>query len=360
MPARRTSDELLQEAIDAVETAGSVSGAARELGMNRSTFEGRYRNAVTRLEAGLLKPKEDTAPIVELPTFPDQELDTEIILDHLESSWEKRQQHEEAKRWFEIKINSDAPYGLVVVGDPHLGVHSNIRLLRRDVEIMASTPGLGALNIGDSSNNWSQRLIHLYAEEDISRSTERKLARWFMLDKESGGAGIPWVVWLHGNHDTMHSEFSTYLKTINVAQIPMLDWRAKFKLVFPSATISIDAAHNHKGTSIYSPLHGQRRADLWSSGSAESSADIFVAGHHHTWAIQQMERDDRSCVTYCRVRGYKHHDDFALHHQFTEEIYGASVMFVLDPTASPNTRVKPFSSLAEGAEFLTWKRSRTK
>lgn len=353
MPARRTSDELLQEAIDAVESAGSVSGAARELGMNRSTFEGRYRNAVTRLEAGLLKPKESTAPIVELPVFPDEDLDTEIILDHLESSWEKRQAHEDAKRWFEIRIHSDSAYGLVVVGDPHLGVHCNIRKLRKDVEIMASTPGLGAINIGDSANNWSQRLIHLYADEDISRSTERRLARWFLLDKQSGGAGVPWCVFLHGNHDTMHSEFATYLKTINVAQIPMLDWRAKFKLVFPSAEIKVDAAHNHKGTSIYNPLHGQRRADLWGE-----NADIFVAGHHHTWALAQSEREDHSVVCYCRVRGYKHHDEFALHHGFNEELYGASAIFVIDPKAPPNTRVKPFADLAEGAEFLTWKRGR--
>jgi hypothetical protein len=33
-------------------------------------------------------------------------------------------------------------------------------------------------------------------------------------------------------------------------------------------------------------------------------------------------------------------------------------MFVIDPKAAPNVRVKPFADLAEGAEFLTWKRGR--
>jgi len=368
VPAPRLSEKILRETLDAVDQHdGNISAASRALGVGRSTFEGRYKTALQRFEIERALPEgsaEDGE--VTLPIFPDEDIEATEILDHLSRRWERKQASDDAKKWFEIVINSDAPYGLVVVGDPHLGVHSNIRLLRRDVEIMATTPGVGAVNIGDTANNWSTRLIHLYAEEDISRATERKLARWFMLDKESGGAGVPWVVWLHGNHDTMHSEFATYLRTINVAQIPMLDWRAKFKLVFPSAKISIDASHNHKGTSIYSPLHGQRRADLWSSGgSAESgggggSADIFVAGHHHTWAIQQMERGDGSCVTYARARGYKWHDEFALRHQFNEEIYGASVIFVIDPTAAPNARVKPFVDLAEGAEFLTWKRSRAK
>ena len=33
-------------------------------------------------------------------------------------------------------------------------------------------------------------------------------------------------------------------------------------------------------------------------------------------------------------------------------------IFVVDPAAPPNVRVKPFGDLAEGAEFLTWKRNK--
>ena len=32
---------------------------------------------------------------------------------------------------------------------------------------------------------------------------------------------------------------------------------------------------------------------------------------------------------------------------------------MIDAKAPPNTGVKPFADLAEGAEFLAWKRSRT-
>ena len=339
------TDKQCMDALAAVEKHGTISGAARELGINRSTFEGRVRTAKTRFgEKDESKETEEVA----LPEFPDEDISPDEILDHLSKRWEKKQEHNQAKKWFDIKMPSDEPFGLVIVGDPHLGTHCNIPLLRRDVDIMSSTPGVGCVNIGDTTNNWGGRLIQLYAEEDISRSTERKLAHWFLKEAE-----IPWLVLLHGNHDTMHSEFSTYLKAINVKQVPMLDWQAQFKLVFPSATIKVDASHNHKGTSIYNKLQGQKRASLWGE-----EADIYCAGHHHTWALAQEEDSSGRVINLARCRGYKWHDEFGHRHGFTEENYGSSIIFVIDPTAPPNVRVKPFGDLAEGAEFLTWKRNR--
>ena len=41
---------------------------------------------------------------------------------------------------------------------------------------------------------------------------------------------------------------------------------------------------------------------------------------------------------------------------FHEEHYGSTIRFVIDPKASPPTRLKPFADLEEGAKFLTWKR----
>ena len=343
MAAPTLSDAILKETIAFVEAHdGVVSVAARAAGVNPSTFDRRYRMALARLKDG-----EELVDEAVLPTFPDEDIEAEEILDHLSRRWEKKQAYEQARRWFEIKIPSDKPYGLVVVGDPHLGTHCNVNLLRRDIDLMVNTDNVGCINLGDTVNNWGGRLLALYAEEDISRSTERKLARWFLEQ-----AQIPWLLWLHGNHDTMHSEFATYLKSINVQQMPMLDWQAKFKLVFPSAEIKIDAAHNHKGTSIYNKLQGQKRASLWNEES-----DIYVAGHHHTWALAQEETDSGRVINLARARGYKWHDEFGQRHQFTEENYGSSIIFVIDPTAPGPTRVKPFADLQEGCEFLQWKQS---
>ena len=295
---------------------------------------------------------ENVNEMVELPEFPDDDIPAEEILNHHEERFQKRLRHEESLKWFNVKIKDKKPVGITFVGDPHLGSNScNVPLLRSDVDIMSNTDGVYCVNLGDTADNWSYgNLVRLYADNDVSRKTERRLARWFLQE-----AGVPWIVWLMGNHDAMAGEFPTYLKTLNAHQIPMLDWRAKFKLTFPNEReVRIDASHNHKGTSIYNRLHGQKRAALWNE-----NADIYVAGHHHNWAMTQEELDDGRVVCLARARGYKWTDDFTVRHGFHDNVQGASIMFVIDASEESLTkRIKPFSDLEEGAEYLTWKRSR--
>jgi len=336
---------------------GALATACKELGF--STSGGASRLAVAertyrKVDWSLYRPVDQQAeqitPVFDLPEFPTDDISAEDMLDHLQRRFEKKLAHEDAKTWFKVKIKTNDPVGLAVVGDPHLGTHCNIPLLRRDVDILKSTEGMLAVNIGDTADNWG-RMVYLYAEDDISRPTERKLARWFLKD-----AGVPWAVWLHGNHDTMHSEFSTFLKSENVAQIPMIDWRAKFCLTFPGGgEIRVDAAHNHKGTSIYNRLHGQKRAALW-----DEDADIYVAGHHHTWGLAHEELDDGRVVWMGRARGYKWIDEYATRHNFHRDEHGATILFVIDPGEDNAVRrISAFADLEEGADFLTWKRNKS-
>ena len=324
---------LCQEALDAVDQEGSISAAARLL----DTPVGTVRNRVQRARENELVPRPISASAsdFDLPVFDDDDLSAPEILDHMERP---------------IRIRSDDPVGLAVVGDPHLGQSCNIPLLKRDVRIMSETEGMMAINIGDTADNWSYgRLLQLYSEEDISRPTEQRLSRWFLRD-----ARIPWILWLHGNHEMMHSEFSTYLRTINVDQIPMIEWRARFKLVFPSLEIKIDAAHDHKGSSIYNIMHGQKRAALW-----DEDADIYVAGHRHTWGLSTEEMDDGRVVFFGRARGYKFLDRYAVRRGYYNDKYGATVLFVIDPKdTNPASRIHSFVDLEQGAEYLEWKRAK--
>jgi len=338
---------------------GAVASAAADLSVRSSSANGRLAASERVFRSpnwSLYKVSENiegqtSNETFDLPVFPDDDISAEEVLDHLSKRFEKKLRNEDAKTWFEVKIKVPGPIGLAVVGDPHLGTSCNIPLLRRDVDILRNTEGMLAVNIGDTADNWG-RLVHLYAESDISRPTERKLARWFLKE-----AGIPWAVWLHGNHDTMHSEFATFLKSENVSQIPMIDWRAKFKLCFPGGgEVRIDAAHNHKGTSIYNRLHGQKRAALW-----DEDADIYVAGHHHTWGMTQEEMDDGRVVWMARARGYKWIDEYATRHNFHRDEYGSTILFVIDPEEENEVRrISAFADLEEGAEFLSWKREKAK
>ena len=178
MSQKSLDDDVLSEAleIDAKIQKGiysNVTVAAREVGLARSTLTHRIGRAREREAAGELR----SEPIT-LPDFPDPDVPTDEIIDHMEARFNKRLAHETAKKWFPIKLPTDDVIGLTVVGDPHLGPNCNFTLLRKHVHIMKTTPGVVAINIGDNADNWGWgRLMALYADDDISRQTERRLGK---------------------------------------------------------------------------------------------------------------------------------------------------------------------------------------
>ena len=290
-------------------------------------------------------------PSISLPAFPDDDISAAQILDHMAKRFERAKAAADARKWFVVRVNKAEPIGITWFGDPHIGSNGcNVPLLRRDVDIVAKTPGMYGANIGDTVDGWGGRLIRLYAENDVSKKTERLLARWFLRD-----SGVKWLLWLHGNHDAMSGDFTHYMEARNAAMVPMIDWRAQFVVAFPNGEeIRIDAAHNHKGHSMWNELHGQERAAFM-----EEPTDLIIAGHHHTWAYKAKEMADGRVVHLARARGYKFLDTHAARWQFAEQQNGASIVTVLDPlTDNPMGRVRVFGDVREGADFLAYLRAK--
>ena len=327
-----------------IAVASTIAEASRRLNIPRATVQSWVHASVT--------PESPREPAVVYPAFPDEDVPAEEILDHMERRFEQRQAREQAEHWFAIKEKTNEAVAYSWFGDPHIGSNGcNIKLLRRDIEVIKSTPGMFAANCGDSVDNWGGSLVRLYAENDVSRQTERRLARWFLEE-----AGIPWRLWLLGNHDVMDQGLSAYLEGINAHRIPVLDWRAKFRVLFPNGCeIKIDAAHDHKGSSIYNPLHGQKRASLW-----DEEADLYIAGHRHSWALASEEVASGRVINMARARGYKYLDEFARRRNYVVQQCGASIVTVFDPTAtSPARLVQMFADVEAGADYLTWLRSKS-
>ena len=153
----------------------------------------------------------------------------------------------------------------------------------------------------------------------------------------------------------MDEAFVAHLRAINGNRIPMIDWRARFKLVFSNKRqVRIDAAHDHKGHSMWNELHGQLRA-----AHMDEHADLFVAGHKHNWAQAQIELTTGRVSTLLRTRGYKGVDSYTTRKGFANKRYGAAVVTVINPQAeSPTELIKPFPDVQAGAEYLTWLRAR--
>jgi len=114
----------------------------------------------------------------------------------------------------------------------------------------------------------------------------------------------------------------------NVNQIAMHDWQAKGTLSSPNGhDLRMWVAHNFPGTSQWNKLHGAQKA-----AQMKDWAHLYVAGHHHNWALHQEEHDHRNFVYWlARVRGYKSMDDYADGLGFGEQAYGSAVVAVIDP-----------------------------
>jgi hypothetical protein len=351
-PLTRAECERVIRAVDDAIKAGykihggmpsAIGHVARSMGMDRRKLEHRIQAGQERYGIGLhlqmqrkalgssdmLKQRTaaETKPAAPtLPDFPSDDIPAEQIIDMMCSRFERRAEHKASKQWFRIAMPDNEPFAIWWWGDPHLDSNGCDWPLLRQHAALAQTPRVYSINLGDTLDNWphASRLIRLYAHSDTSVETARKLARWFLRD-----AGIQWLLWLLGNHDSWGGHTSPdWLREVGGPGLTMEDWGAKFVLACPNgAEFRIHAAHDFPGHSMWNPTHGaQRKAYMG------EVADIYACGHRHNWAMHREEHAERGHVySIIRARGYKALDDHADKLGFITQRHGASVVSVFDP-----------------------------
>lgn len=337
------------EVYNAIKATGSKTKAAALLDIPRTTLRRRYDYCLSTL--GMLPlagfppvdvPVEPIAierPRVTFPVIPPDDIGINELLDLMVTRSQKRQEHEAAKDWRKITIDTIEPVVFAFMGDPHMDDDGcDWVQLKNDVALM-TLPHVYSINIGDSSNNWIGSLMRLYANQETSSKSARRLIKWLMT-----GAGINWLLWVIGNHDAW-GDGAEILELMNPGHIVMQDWQAKFRVAFANGVeIPIWASHNFKGHSMYNKLHGPLRAALLRGG-----AEIYVAGHLHTFGIMVDEEPDTGKTFLAiRVSGYKRQDSNAIRNGFPAATKGATVGVVFDP----RTRAKiAFEDLASAVRY---------
>lgn len=341
MAAKNLTTEQMQEAISQLAIHGSITEAAKALGLSRNTFDHRVKAARA---AGITGPSTITPP-----KLPDADIPVEEIIAAMVKRSKKKIDNDRAQKWMKFKVNSNLPIGLAYIGDPHMDDDGcNWELLQRDIGIMKNTEGLFGVGAGDYHNNWVGRLQALYAGQETSKDRAWELIKWFFQD-----SGINWLLALVGNHDAWN-DGSRMLAQVAQHVCPVIDWRAQFSLQFPNKReCLIDAAHNFKGTSIWNNMHGLLRA-----ARLGGSAHLYLAGDHHCWGLAQGECEETHRVySLARARGYKFVDSYARQSGFGSQNHAATVVAIINPQAKSDVSfVKCFADLEDGAEYLKYLR----
>ena len=340
MPTKPLPDEVLAEAVDTLEAYnGNKTAAARHLEIDRATLSNRIMRAQERGIAGL--PPTD----IKLPDLPASDIPIEELIDQQCKRYEMLEASYKAHTWFDVTVKEDKPLGVLWVGDPHVDDPAcDWPRLRRHVEL-CNRPGIVAVNIGDSSNNWVGRLMSKYADQSVSVSDAHRLIEWLMFNLE-------WAAFLLGNHDDWHQGQALIKQMAKRAPQKVIchNWEARFKLAFPSGWAPrIYSAHDFKGSSIWNEMHGPLRESM-----IGEEAEIFVCGHKHTFGIMDLENPKRHIrQQLIRVRGYKSGmvdgSQYSRRGQWGYQDAGCSVLTIFDPS---DKSITSFEDIAKGVQFL--------
>lgn len=323
----------------------NVTRAATILGLARSTVQ----HHLAKMD--LPPPDRDTVAtkggLMTMPSFVlngDEDEPIESILDAKERMFNRKVRNASARDWFKIRVNETKPYGILAFGDAHLDDDgANVPLLRKHLEI-AAQPGVYSISIGDVSNNWIGRLERLYANQETSRKTGKRLVEWFMWD-----SGASWLCFLAGNHDVWNDGFD-FLTRLAQKKIPVIDWKAQFSVEHPSGTsCKIDASHGRKGNSMWNTLHATLKA-----AKLGEMADAYLTGHTHNYGCEDLEiAERRHSAWLVQLRGYKFFDSYALYNNFAEHQRGSAVLLIVDPSPdAPRRIIQCFEDVERGYQFL--------
>jgi hypothetical protein len=295
------------------------------------------------------------APIFEIEGLPtDGEPSAEELIILLKERHAKRRLHEAAAELRQVKVTMDGPVAIAFIGDPHIDDPGCAwGDLERDVAVCRDTPGVMAVNVGDTSNNWVGRLMRLYANQSVTARQSLKLIEWLMLQ-------LPWLLWEPGNHGAWHTDYgdpAEIMHRLHKSIGVYSDGGARMQLNLPNgAAVRVNVRHDFPGRSQFNPAHALVRETLFGYRD-----HILACGHRHQSGYVPIWHNDPKRLCHgLRAGAYKDWDHYAKEKGFKEENWARAMGAVINPDYSedPVRFIKPFFNLEEMAEYLTWRRGK--
>ena len=332
MAHKAVSAEDLQMTFDLYKSFGNAMDVAHRLGISKSAVNRR------------LQKYEENKTKFTSPRLPSKSRDIDqLIKDRIEES--RRAKHaDDARDLVRIPVHIDGPFGLLILGDPHVDdAGCDFELLAAHRQIIMDHPYIMGASVGDYQNGWIGRLGALYGEQQVTSKEAWKLVDWLV-------SPISWLFLIAGNHD-LWAGSGDPLEWIAAQQGSLYEPHGmRIELLHPcGAKTRIHARHDFPGTSIYSQLHGPRREAIMGFRD-----DLIICGHKHTGAAETFVTPDGNVCQIVRVSGYKVADSYAKQLGLKKHNIFPGALIIVDPS-SPNTspdRVFTAPSVEKGVIIL--------
>ena len=319
MATPKLSRKLASQALDALEKFGTATEAAKALGMPRQTLLAR----VNRAKAMEVSPKKE----IEFTPMPEDDVPVEDLIAHRIKQFSYKQKHEEARRLIGVNVKVSGPIGIWHFGDPHVDDDgTDLAQLQEHARIIRDTPALFGANVGDTTNNWTGRLAHLWAQQSTSAAQAWKLAEWFLKS-------VDWLYLIGGNHDAWSGAGDPIRWIQRGASAPYMSSECRLELRFPNGRkCRINARHDFAGHSQWNPTHGPAKALMMGVRD-----HIAIAGHKHVSGHAVVKDPDSGITSHAfRVASYKIYDRYAREHGFRDQHISPGVFTVIDTRLQDN------------------------
>jgi hypothetical protein len=277
----------------------------------------------------------------------DESRDWKEALQRAKSAFNRVKEVAQRKANQAIRFDS-GPIVIVFFGDQHFGGEGiDYERCFLEAEIVAATPGMYAVLMGDNTNNFIiGKLASVRFGDSLSIPDEGLLqAHYFEILCEKllaviGGNHDGWSAKLLGIDVFRHAVAKASPDVIYAADDCTVDVHVDdFK-------VTIRMRHKWQGTSIYNATHGQERSAKFDG----PVADVYVGAHTHVGGLARSFVQNGDTAWALQVGTYKVIDKFAAEIGFPRPNRATAVAIMIDPETRSIT---PFDNLLTAAKILS-------
>lgn len=290
----------------------------------------------------------------------EEQIPIDDIWDRRKKSFASQKAVHEFMRCVEVNVKLGGPIGVLHVGDPHVDDDgTDVYALLHHAKLVATTEGLYAGNVGDTTNNWVGRFARLYGSQETSEEMGWRLAEDWLKRFVDKAGNSKWLYIIGGNHDIWHGEGRDPIRWITHQMGALYKpSEVRIRLTFPRGRpVTINARHDFAGSSMWNPGHGPMKAVQMGEWD-----DITIAGHMHIsgYGLLRNPQDGRVCHA-LRVGSYKIMDRYQRDKGFRDQRISPAVLTVIDPEClDPEGVVTVFHHIDDGVRYLRFRRAEWK